>query len=235
MGLVGIGVYQVLFHVGLSYTTASNSSVLCATSPIWTAMIAAASRQEKITAAQIAGILISFAGVALVIAGGNGSLTLSGHGIWGDVLTAIGAIVSALGAVVSVRLLKRYSALRVLSWAMVCGTLFLLFFVWPELASHNWAHMSFNAWLALAYGGIVVAGIGYVIFWKSIGEIGATRTMVYNTLVPPVAVLIAILTLREASSPLQVVGGAFVLGGVALTRFAPVQAPREIGDRCLED
>ena len=235
LGLVSIGIYQVLFHVGLSYTTASNSSLLCATSPIWTAMIAAASRQERITAAQITGIALSFVGLVLVITGGKDGPALSQHGIWGDALTTLGAAVSALGAVISVPLLRRYSALRVTSWAMACGSLFLLIFAWGSIVEQDWAHVSFRAWMALAYGGVVVAGMGYVIFWKGIGEIGATRTMIYNNLVPPVAVVIAVLTLGETLTPLQVFGGVLVLAGVALTRLAPGRGGGEPVARSPDD
>ena len=46
--------------------------------------------------------------------------------------------------------------------------------------------------------------------------------MVYNTLVPPVAVLIAIVTLGERFTALQALGATVILAGVILTRFAPV-------------
>jgi len=67
----------------------------------------------------------------------------------------------------------------------------------------------------------LLAFIGYVLWYRSIGEIGATRTMVYNTLIPPAAVLIAIVTLGEEFTLLQALGAVVILSGVALTRFAP--------------
>jgi len=45
--------------------------------------------------------------------------------------------------------------------------------------------------------------------------------MVYNTLIPPAAVLIAIVTLGEEFTLLQALGAVVILSGVALTRFAP--------------
>jgi drug/metabolite transporter (DMT)-like permease len=132
-------------------------------------------------------------------------------------------MMSALGAVLAADLLKRYPALRVLGWAMAFGTLFLVLLACPEIAVQDWTRVSLSAWMALAYGGVVVAGIGYLVFWKSMGEIGAIRTMVYNTLVPPVAIVIAIITLGEAFRPLQALGAVALLGGVALARLAPAK------------
>jgi drug/metabolite transporter (DMT)-like permease len=223
VGLIGIGVYQVLFHLGISYTSASNSSLLAGTSPIWTALIAARWHQERIVPLQIVGILLSFAGLTLVIAAGNPEMGVSWQTVRGDVLTLLAAVASASGAVLVVDLLQRYPAHRVLGWTMACGTLSLLVLAWPEMVAHPWRQVSASAWMALAYGGVVVGGLGYAATWKSIGEVGATRTMVYNSLVPPVAIMIAVVTLGEAFTPLQALGALATLGGVAMTRFAPAK------------
>jgi drug/metabolite transporter (DMT)-like permease len=221
LGLAQVGVYQIFFTVGLKYTTASNSSLLLGTIPIWTAIIATAWRQERITPFQILGILLSVAGSALVIAAGNGNLALTWENFRGDIFTVMAAILAAAAAVMSKPLLRRYSALRLMSISMICGSLFLLPFGVPEMVAQDWAQVSLGAWLALVYN-IVLAGVlTWVIYFRSIGEIGATGTAVYNTLIPPMAVLVAILTLGERFTPWQALGAAVVLGGVMLTRLAP--------------
>lgn len=232
VGLTAVGVYQIFFSLGLHYTTASNSSLLIGTAPIWTAIIAAASRQEKVTPLQVAGIVLSFVGVALIINGGGGHLALTWENLRGDILTIIAAILTSSSAVISKRPLRRYSSLRVMSISMVCGSLFLLPFAWPQLVAEEWAQVSVSAWLALAYSIIFGGVIAYVIWFKSIGEIGATRTMVYNTLIPPLAVLIAVVTLGESFTLLQTAGAVIVLGGVALTRFAPTKAEQGESQIC---
>ncbi len=220
LGLAQVGVYQIFFTVGLKYTTASNSSLLLGTIPVWTAIIAIAWRQERITPFQILGILLSFAGSALVIAAGNGNLALAWENFRGDILTVMAAILAAAAAVMSKPLLRRYSALRLMSISMISGSLFLLPFGLPEMVAQDWAQVSLGAWLALSYN-IVLAGVlVWVIYFRSIGEIGATGTAVYNTLIPPMAVLVAILTLGERFTPWQALGAAVVLGGVMLTRLA---------------
>jgi len=221
VGLTAIGAYQIFFMLGLHYTTASNTSLLIGTAPIWTAIIAAASRQERITPLQIVGILLSFGGLVLILNGGGGALALTWENSRGDILAVIAAALTASSAVISKRPLRRYSSLRVMSISTVCGALFLLPFAWPELVTEEWAQVSWSAWLALGYSIVFAGVIGYVLWYKSIGEIGATRTMVYNTLIPPAAVLIAIVTLGEEFTLLQALGAVVILSGVALTRFAP--------------
>lgn len=221
VGLTAIGVYQVFFTLGLHYTTASNSSLIMATVPAWTAVFAAASRQERIAPLQIVGILLSIAGVAVAVTGGGGRVALTWENVRGDSLTLIAAALTASSAVISRRPLRRYSSLRVMSVAMVCGSLFLVLVSWPEMASQDWAHVSLAGWFALAFTTILGAGVAFVIWYKSIGEIGASRTAIYNNLIPPVAIVIAFAALGERFTHVQALGAAVVLAGVALTRFAP--------------
>lgn len=150
VGLAQIGVCQVFFSIGLYHTTASNASLLDGTAPIWTAIIATASRQERITPLQGIGILLSFGGLAAVVAAGNGGLALTWENFRGDILILIAAILAGAAAVISKRPLQRYSPLRVIGISMVCGSLFLLPFGWPEIVTQEWAQVSMGAWLALA-------------------------------------------------------------------------------------
>ncbi|MGB3903364.1 MAG: EamA family transporter [Anaerolineae bacterium] len=227
VGLTAVGVYQVFFTLGLHYTTASNSSLILATVPAWTAMLAAASRQERIARLQVLGILLSFGGVALTMMGGGGHVALTWENVRGDILTLIAAALTASSGVISKRPLQRYSALRVMSVAMVCGSLFLVLVAWPEMVAQEWARVSLAGWLALAFTTVLGAGIAFVIWFKSIGEIGASRTAIYNNLIPPVAIVIAFTTLGERLAPLQALGALVVLAGVALTRFAQAQTQVE--------
>ncbi len=220
VGLTAIGVYQVFFTVGLEYTTASNSSLMLATIPAWTAMFAVSSGEERIVPLQIVGLCLSFVGVALIIRGGGAGLHLNWDSVRGDALTLVAAALSGASTVLSRRLLVRYSSLRMMSVSMLCGSLLLVAISVPEMVAQQWSHLSWGTWLALAYSAVPAGGVAYLIWFKSIGEIGASRTVIYNNLIPPVAILIALATLGERLTALQALGAVVVLGGVILTRFA---------------
>lgn len=226
VGLTAIGIYQVFFTVGLKYTTASNSSLMLGTIPAWTAMFAVASGQERIAPWQVVGLLLSFVGVALTIGGSGDGFQLARDTVRGDALTLVAAALSAASTVLSRRLLSRYSALRMMAVSMLCGSLFLLAVSVPQMATEDWAHLSGGTWLALAFSAVPAAGLAYVIWYKSIGEIGASRTVIYNNLIPPMAILIAFTTLGERFTPVQALGALVILMGVALTRFAHAKAIR---------
>lgn len=123
--------------------------------------------------------------------------------------------------------MQRYSPLRVMSIPIVSGSLFRLPFSLREMAAQAWDQVSLGAWLALAYSIVPGEANAYVIWFKSIQDTRASKTTIYSTLMPPMAVLIAIVTLGERLTLLRALGAVVAPGGVVLTRFAPALEPRE--------
>jgi drug/metabolite transporter (DMT)-like permease len=219
VGLTTIGAYQALFTVGLKYTTASNSSLMLASIPAWTALVARLSGEERISALQGLGIAMSFAGVALVIIGGGGDVVLSWESVQGDVLTLIAAALYGFGMVLSKPLLLRYSSLRVMSISVLFGSLLLLLVSGPELAAQEWSRISVATWAGVGFTALFGAVFAFVIWFKAVGELGAVRTAIYNNLIPPMAIVFAFATLGESLTLLQAAGAAIVILGVTMTRF----------------
>jgi len=223
VGLSGIGIYQICFTLGLNYTTASNSSLIIATSPIFAALFAWLLGEEPITPRQIAGILLSFVGVTLIVRAG-----FTWENLRGDALTLIAAISYAFSAVIAKRPLERYSSLRVMAVGMILGTFVLFLFGWRALLTYPWAKVSFEGWLGLGYAILFASVIAYVLWFHAIGKLGATRTVVYGYLIPIVAVLVAVLTLGEEFTALHALGALIVFVGIALARLAPpYRIPRD--------
>src|SRR5207248_9165142 len=112
LGLFGHGIFQVCFALGIARTTAANTSLLLALSPIVVALIAAGIKAERLLARAWIGVLASFGGVAVLVLGsGNGaSLGLSGN--LGDLLILIGAVSWAIFTVMARPMLRRYSSLQ---------------------------------------------------------------------------------------------------------------------------
>ena len=228
VGIIGIGFYQILFTLGIYYTTASNSSLLIATGPIFALLFAVLFREERIVPLQIVGILVSFLGVAMIVGAQSGGLTLRVEYLKGDLFVLTCGAINGLCAVISKRPLKRHSSLRLMTVSMLLGTVSMLPFTWRAVVYQPWVHLSLKGWLGLGYSSFIAAGLGYVLWFRAIGEIGATRTMVYNYLIPVVAVGVAVLTLKEHFSPLQALGALVVFVGIALARLVPLyRIPRE--------
>jgi drug/metabolite transporter (DMT)-like permease len=74
--------------------------------------------------------------------------------------------------------------------------------------------------LAVAYSGLLAAALANVIVFNGVRLLGPTRVITLQSLVPAMAVVLAAIFLMEPIRPVQVVGGAIIILGVALTRLA---------------
>lgn len=221
VGVTAITLYHIFFTIGIDLTTASNSSLLIATAPVFTVLFGGMLREEKITWRQVGGIILSFLGVILIVRASGTDFSIGSQSLLGDLLSLGAAAGAAMSAVLAKSLLKNYSSLRMMTWAIFAGTILLIPFGLPSLASQNWGQISFSSWLGLGYAVVFSSVIAYVLWFRGIGELGPTKTMVYGNFIPVVAVIIAALTLGEVITWGHILGGGIVLAGVTVTRLSP--------------
>ena len=216
LGVIGFGCYQILWTVALQSIPAGDSALLIATTPVLTALMAAATRADQPNAAKLTGAGISFVGVAMVIAAGQ-RLDL-GASLAGDGLTIVAATCWAIYTVVGARILRRHSPLVATTWAIVAGTLFLAPVGIAQLAMSDIRGVGLPVVLAIGYSGTLAAGVANVVVFHGLKLLGPTRVTALQSLVPALAVVLAAVFLGEAIRPAQVVGGIVILAGVALLR-----------------
>lgn len=218
IGVAGNTIYQLLFIRGVSLTTASNSSLILSTSPIFVALMSAGLRIEKIHWAAWGGIFISFFGLYLVIAGQNGGLRFSSQSLKGDLLIFLGTILWASYTVLAKPFLEEMSPLKFSAITVGLGTLFYLPFTAKDIFNIPWGAISWRAWASLFFSALFGLVLGYLIWYYSVQRVGNAKTAVYNSMTPIFTVFFAVLFLRERFSVFMAVGAAIILAGVFLTR-----------------
>jgi drug/metabolite transporter (DMT)-like permease len=216
LGGLGFGIYQILWATALQEIAAGDSALIIGATPVLVALFAVVAGSDTLTPLKLAGALISFVGVGLVIAGGTG-LTL-GATLVGDLLTLLAAICWAGYTAFAAPFLHRVSPLRTTAWAMVGGTLVLLPVGLLQLGAADLGAVEAGSWLGLAYSALLPAGIANVIVFQAVRLVGPTRITAFQFLVPAFAVVIAATFLAEPIHAGQVVGGAVIVAGVWLTR-----------------
>ena len=218
LGFIGITLYNLLFMYGLNFTTASNSALFISLSPLFAAFILALTKRERINAFTIAGLLLSTAGVFLVIHKRPAGLSFSRQAMIGDLLTLCAALFWALYTVKARPLLEKYSAIKVTAYSMAAGTVLLLPVGAYELVHQSWGAVSAGSWAAFAFSTFISGGIAFTLWYEGVKKSGVTRTIVYHYLVPFVAVIFAWLFLEERISFVQIMGGLSILAGVYLVQ-----------------
>ena len=228
LGFTGVTLYFAFENWGLVYTTASHGALIVATIPLATALLDAWGRRARPAATLLAGLLLSLAGVALVVGPSRGAATLLGDGLM------FGAVCSWVAYTFLARhLTGRYSPLLVTQAAMVVGTLTLA----PLAALELWLRPvagppSPAAWSGVAFLGIFCSALGYLLWNAAIPALGVTLSSNLINGIPLVGVLTGVVALGEPFSAATAAGGALVVGGVVLASRAPAAAPtaEELGE-----
>ncbi len=218
LGLFGITIYQVFFIRAISLTSASTTSIIMATTPVFIALLSSAVGQERITWAGWLGIGISFAGFILVVYHQNGGVALSWQGVQGAVFILLSNLSWAAYTVISKPLLERTSAFNLTALATAAGTLVYLPYTIPDLKLIAWSRITWRGWGAVAYSGLVAVVLCFVLWSYSVQKVGSSKTGIYSNLTPVFATAFAAVALSERISGHQAAGALLILGGVYLTR-----------------
>lgn len=218
VGIAGNALYQILFIHGVSLTTASNTSLILSVSPVFVALLSAVLRIERIHWAAWLGILISFGGLYLVIAGGNGGLRFSAANFKGDLAIFGATILWACYTVFSKPFLERMSPLKFSAFTVWAGALVYLPFAAGDVLAVPWARVSVRTWAMIVLSSLFGFVLGYLIWYNSVKKVGNAKTAIYNNLTPVFTALFATLILGESFRSRQLIGAAVLLTGVYLTR-----------------
>ncbi|HEX5826583.1 MAG TPA: DMT family transporter, partial [Candidatus Limnocylindrales bacterium] len=191
-------------------------ALLIAASPVFVALLAGAVGMDTLSAPKLLGALISFAGVAVVVAAGNG-LSL-GASLVGDALTLGAAALWAVYTTAGARIMRVVDPLQATVWSVAAGAIVLAPLGAWELTTSPPIGVDAAAVLGVLYSGALAAGIANVFVFQAIRLVGPTRVTATQFLVPAVAVALGALILDEPVGIAQVLGGSIIVLGVWLTR-----------------
>jgi len=218
LALVGNTAYQLFFINGIALTSATNSALILATTPIFIILFGAVLNVERITSRIVQGVILSFSGVLMIILGSGRIPTLTDQSIIGDLMVVANPICWSIYTVLSKPMLKQYSPLKLTGLTMAIGTIPLVLVAIPSLGAQDWGAISTNAWLGLAFSAVFAIGIGYVIWYTGVRHIGSARTSLYDNLVTVFAVASAWILLAESMTVIQIAGAVLVFLSLYLVR-----------------
>ncbi|HEV2017419.1 MAG TPA: DMT family transporter [Gemmatimonadaceae bacterium] len=217
LGMLGNGLYQLFFVLGVARTRAGNASLIVGAAPAFIALVARARGMERVKRTTLVGIGLSVIGVALVIVGS--AKESSGHTtLLGALLVFLGVICWTLYTIGLQPYATRINIIQLSAITLVGGAVPLLIASAPALMSTNWSAVGIGGWLAVFYSSVISMGVAYFFWYRGLRVLGPTRTAVYSNLQPIVALLVAWAFLSETPTIFQGVGAATIIAGVFLTR-----------------
>ncbi len=228
LGGLGAALFQVLVYLGLSMTSTVNAVVMNSSVPLFIILCSFWLERECATARQIAGILVSFAGILVIMKRGELGTLLHFDFRLGDAI--ILAAMPVWGAY-SVLLKRRPRDLDSIEFLFVLA-LFGVLCLTPVFIAENLVARSGRLSLATIGGGIYVSlfasVLGYICWNKGVAAVGANRAGFTIHLLPAFGTVLAIIFLGEEFHLFHLVGFAMILAGVLLATSAhPPEIPSE--------
>ena len=213
-GAAWIGVYNLTLNASERRIDAGTAALIVQVGPIVVAVLATVFLGERMTRWLVIGLVIGFAGVAIIARATSG-------GDSGDLLGVLLAFVAALTFAVGVLSQKKLldsglTALEMTFWFYVVGLVVCLPWSGQLVDVIRDASGSDLAWIA--YLGVVPSAIAFTTWAYALSQAHAGRFALTTFLVPFITALMAWVTLDEVPPALAFVGGVLCIGGVLLTR-----------------
>lgn len=218
LGLLGYVFYQLCFIIGVAHTTAGSAALIMAASPLWTALFSRVAGYEHLRRLAWAGLGLSLAGTALVVAAGAQGVDLAGGSLYGNLLMLAGSLLWGAFTAFNTPVVRHVSPAAVTFLGLLVALPFLMGLGVAHLGAVDWTGVTPWVWVAIVFSGGLSTGLTYVIWNQAVKDVGASSTAVYSNLVPFVALLGGVLFLQEMITPLQVAGGALIIAGLVVLR-----------------
>ena len=208
--IFSIFVYHVTLNMGEKTVSAGAASMLVASAPVVSALLAQLFMHDRLSMWGWVGIALGVVGVCVIALGEAGGL----HFSRGAFFVIVAAVSSGISIVLQKPYLNKYNAVEFSTHLVIAGTVPLLIFL-PGLATE--IHRApLPATLAIAYIGIAPAALAYVTWGYALARARVAIAASCLYLVPAAAIIIGWIWLREIPSLISMIGGAIAFGGVFL-------------------
>lgn len=216
-GFLGITSYQMFENVALTFTTATNSSLISATVPVFLLLTIDAFNRTTSKLIKYIGALIAFIGVGLLVLNGTFNLNLNPLG---DILM-IGSVFSWVFYTMFIDRMGSKNMLVVSRDLTLAGTVFILPFLIFQAENLRVDIFSLNDILissaALIYLGVFCSALGFVYWNKAIHLAGSSTTTNGLYLIPLVTIIGDSMIIGNIPNIYVLLGAALVLAGVYLS------------------
>src|SRR6267142_946596 len=204
-GLIGHALHVGIVFWGISLSTAFSSALVLTSGPLFTLAILVLAGAERLRASQVAGTLLAMAGIALIL--------------------LVSASLFSLYPVLARPLVERYGPLIVLAYTLLFGAPPMILISLPSMFTADLGRLTPVVWFGLFWA-IVLSSVGGWLVWAWVNHVrGIARSAPLMYLPPPIAGVVAWLTLGEHFTLMKIAGAAIAMAGVAWAQFGGGRPP----------
>ncbi|HEY3316463.1 MAG TPA: EamA family transporter, partial [Bacillota bacterium] len=220
---LGVTIFYWLQYTGVSYTTATNVSLLVTLSPIWTTLFSRRVLGERLARKQLVGIAGAFIGALLVVSRGRLDLATSRNDAIGALFILANTLAWAGYTVLGKRAIETRPAFFVTAWASLLGLAMMVPpLVWTG-GLRSGFHLTPGTWVAVIYLGIVCTAVGYSLWYYALQSVTASVASTSVYLEPLVTAILAMAILGERLHTFTVIGGVAIVAGIWTVNSPPAR------------
>ena len=217
LGCLGAIAFNTLIYVGLQYTAATNGVLFNSLSPVFIILLAWVIFRERVSRVQLAGVVLSLAGVLAIVARGDPAVLAGFQFNPGDLWLITAMVLWALYTLVLRRRPTELSAMGFLAAMLLLSLPWLLpFYLW-EFVHRGGFELNANTVAALAYYGTIPSIFAYLFWNRGVAQVGANKAGLFVHLMPVFGALLSVIFLGESLYAYHFAGAALIFGGIWLT------------------
>ncbi|MDO4462002.1 MAG: DMT family transporter [Bacteroidia bacterium] len=214
LGVTGGSLYFLTENMALEYTTATNTSLIVCSCPLFASILCAWFAHEHQGKKQWFGTILAFMGMAVVVLNGRFVLNLNPVG---DMLAFVACICWAVYSLIIKKVGHKYSSLFITRKVFAYGVLTILFyfiFHSEEIPSSIDIFFDPVVWGNLAFLSIVASFACYLLWTVCIHRLGTIEATNYVYLNPMATIVAASIVLGEVITIWFILGSALILLGL---------------------
>jgi drug/metabolite transporter (DMT)-like permease len=214
VGALNSAIPFALFSFAALSITAGLSSIVNATTPLWTAIVAFVWLRQGLTPLRALGLVIGFAGVAFLAWDKASFKPGADHsGLWAVLACAAATLCYGIAANATKRYLGGASPLAVATGSQAAAAVLLAApaaWLWPAQPPGA------TAWGSALGLAVLCTALAYILYFRLMSRVGPTNAVSVTFLIPLFAILWGAAFLQEAVTAQMIAGAAIVLVGIAL-------------------
>ncbi len=217
LGLLGVFLNQVLFIVGLKFTTATNAAILMPSIPVFAVGIGWLTGIERVGARRLAGVALAVAGAVILL--DLRRFSLADASAVGSLLILANCMSYATFLVLQRPMLARLPWRTVIAWSFLFGGLGVALVGGPAVASVPPRILLTTTGLGVFYIVLFPTFLGYLINTWAVRRSSPSVAATYTTLQPLLTALLAVLFLKESIGWPQIAGFLSIAMGLWLVSW----------------
>ncbi|MFZ7130903.1 MAG: DMT family transporter [Eubacteriales bacterium] len=210
-----LALYFYCENTALIYTYSSNVSLIDATIPIMTGIIASVYYGNKfLTKSNILGFIFAYSGVALIIISGN---DIAGINPMGDFIALLGAFLFSIYTIILQKLKFQYHSIALTRKIFLYGGIVLSILLILSKEQLSFDSINNQVIMSMIFLGIIASSLAFLMWNIAIERLGSVKANQYIYLVPVFTTIISMIVIHEKITFVKILGAFLIITGLYIS------------------